>query len=91
AGIVLDDAVPKDVAPGIFQGAMWNSGQVCIALKRLYVHESIYDELCSELAKLADAAIVDDGFAQGVQFGPLQNAMQFEKVKGFLADAKANG
>ncbi len=91
AGIVLDDAVPKDVAPGIFQGAMWNSGQVCIALKRLYVHESIYDEMCSELAKLADAAIVDDGFAQGVQFGPLQNAMQFEKVKSFLDDAKANG
>lgn len=91
AGIVLDDAKPAEVAPGIFAGAMWNSGQVCIALKRLYVHESIYDEMCSELAKLADAAIVDDGFAQGVQFGPLQNAMQFEKVKGFLDDAKANG
>jgi len=91
AGVVLDDADPKTVAPGIFKGAFENSGQVCLAIKRLYVHESIYDELCSELAELANAAIVDDGLKQGTQLGPLQNRMQYEKVKGFLEDAKANG
>lgn len=64
AGVVLDDAKPKTVAKGIFDGAFQNSGQVCLAIKRLYVHESIYDEMCAELAQLAEAAIVDDGLKQ---------------------------
>lgn len=91
AAIVLPDVDPKVVAPGIFGGATMNAGQVCLAVKRVYAHESIYDELCDELAKLADAAIVDDGLKQGAQIGPLQNKMQFEKVKGFLEDARASG
>lgn len=91
AAIVLGDVDPKTVAPGIFGGATMNAGQVCLAIKRVYAHESIYDELCDELAKLADAAVVDDGLKQGAQIGPLQNKMQYEKVKGFLEDARANG
>ncbi len=91
AGIVLDDADPKKVAPGIFSGAFQNSGQVCIALKRLYVHESIYDEMCDELARLADSAVIGDGLEQGTQFGPLQNRMQFEKVQGFLEEGRRHG
>ena len=91
AGIVLDDADPKTVAKPIFASAFMNSGQVCLALKRLYVHESIYDEVCTELADLANAAIVDDGLKQGTQHGPLQNKMQYEKVKGFLEDARKHG
>ena len=51
AGIVLDDVNPKTAAQGIFDGAFQNSGQVCIAMKRLYVHESIYDEMCDELLR----------------------------------------
>ena len=91
AAVVLDDAVPATVAKGIFSGAFQNSGQVCLAIKRLYVHESIYDSLCEELAQLAEAAIVDDGSKQGTQLGPLQNRMQYEKVKGFLDDARKHG
>ena len=91
AGIVLDDASPKEIAPKIFAGAFTNSGQICIALKRLYVHEKIYDEVCDELAKIAKSTIVDDGLKQGTQMGPLQNKKQFEKAKIYLADAKLNG
>ncbi|NIJ17864.1 aldehyde dehydrogenase family protein [Sphingobium vermicomposti] len=91
AGIVLDDADPKAAAPGIFAGAFTNAGQVCIALKRLYVHESVYDAVCDELMKLANEAVVDDGLKQGAQVGPLQNRMQYEKVKGFLDDARKDG
>jgi acyl-CoA reductase-like NAD-dependent aldehyde dehydrogenase len=91
AGIVLDDVDPKKVAPGIFEGAFQNSGQVCLAIKRLYVHESVYDALCDELVTLANNAIVDDGLKQGTKLGPLQNKMQYEKVKGFLEDARKNG
>lgn len=91
AGIVLDDVDPKKVAPGIFEGAFQNSGQVCLAIKRLYVHEAVYDELCEELAALANSAVVDDGLKQGTKLGPLQNRMQYEKVKSFLEDARING
>jgi acyl-CoA reductase-like NAD-dependent aldehyde dehydrogenase len=91
AGIVLDDVDPKKVAPGIFEGAFQNSGQVCLAIKRLYVHEKVYDELCDELVALANNAVVDDGLKQGTKLGPLQNKMQYEKVKGFLDDARKNG
>jgi acyl-CoA reductase-like NAD-dependent aldehyde dehydrogenase len=91
AGIVLDDADPKSAAPGIFNGAFRNSGQVCVAMKRLYVHESIYDRMCEELTFLAEAAVVGDGLEQGTQFGPLQNRMQFEKVKEIVEDARKHG
>lgn len=91
AGIVLDDVDPAAIAPAIFNGAFFNNGQVCLALKRLYVHESKYDAICSELARLADAAIVGDGSEQGTTIGPLQNAVQYEKVKAYLEDARANG
>ena len=88
---MLGDVDPKKVAPAIFDGAFQNSGQVCLALKRLYVHESVYDRMCEELAELANAAVVDDGLKQGTKLGPLQNKMQYEKVKGFLEDARASG
>lgn len=91
AGIVLADADPKTAAPGIFNGAFRNSGQVCIAMKRLYVHESIYDQMCQELVALAEAAVVGDGLEQGTQFGPLQNRAQFEKVQDILDDARKHG
>ncbi|MDU6673336.1 MAG: aldehyde dehydrogenase family protein, partial [Bradyrhizobium sp.] len=91
AGIVLDDVDPKTVAPGIFDGAFQNSGQVCLAIKRLYVHESVYDEICDELVAIAKSTVVDDGSKQGTKLGPLQNKMQYEKVKAFLDDAHKNG
>jgi acyl-CoA reductase-like NAD-dependent aldehyde dehydrogenase len=91
ASIVLDDVDPKKVAPGIFEDAFQNSGQVCLAIKRLYVHESVYDEICNELVAIARNTVVDDGSKQGTKLGPLQNKMQYEKVKGFLKDARKNG
>ena len=91
AGIVLDDVNPKEVAPHLFRSAFQNSGQVCIAMKRLYVHEKVYDEVVDELAALANEAIVGDGLEQGTTHGPLQNKMQYEKVKAMLEEAKAEG
>ncbi len=91
AAIVLDDVDPKDIAPKLFFAAMVNSGQVCLAAKRIFVHESIYDAVCAELAKLATAAKVGNGLDEGVEFGPLQNRMQFEKVKAIIEDARAHG
>ena len=91
AGIVLDDADPATVAPDIFRFAFLNSGQVCFALKRLYVHDSIYDAVVDELVKLADAAVVGDGLEQGVGVGPVQNKAQFERIKELLEDTRLHG
>ncbi len=90
-GIVLDDVNVKEVAPKVFAGAMVNSGQVCLALKRLYVPDAMYDEMCDELAVLADAAVVQDGMMQGVQYGPVQNKAQYDKVRALIEDTRAEG
>jgi acyl-CoA reductase-like NAD-dependent aldehyde dehydrogenase len=91
AAIVLDDVDVKAVASKIFQGAMVNSGQVCLAIKRVYVPEAIYEAMCAELVALAQTAIVGDGLDAATQYGPLQNKVQYEKVKGFLKDAHLHG
>jgi acyl-CoA reductase-like NAD-dependent aldehyde dehydrogenase len=91
AAILLDDVNVKEVAPKVFQAAMHNAGQVCIAIKRVYVHDSKYDALCEELAKLAAQVVVGNGLDEGTTMGPVQNKAQFEKVKEFLVDAHAHG
>jgi acyl-CoA reductase-like NAD-dependent aldehyde dehydrogenase len=70
---------------------MFNAGQTCVAIKRLYVHDSIHDAVCDELGRLARETVVGDGLEQGTQMGPIQNQAQFEKAKGFLEDARQNG
>lgn len=90
-GIVLDDVDVRATAQGIFNAAFLNCGQVCLAIKRAYVHDSIYDAMCDELARLAEAAVVDDGLAQGAQIGPIQNRAQYEKLQGFLERARTEG
>jgi acyl-CoA reductase-like NAD-dependent aldehyde dehydrogenase len=91
AAIVLDDVDPRQVAQKVYGGAMANAGQICVAIKRAYVPEPMYDEFCDELARLAKEAVVDDGAKQGTQVGPVQNKMQFDKVMALLDDAKERG
>ena len=91
AGIVLDDVNVKEVAPKIFQTAFMNCGQVCIALKRLYVHRSIYQEMVQELSTLANAAIVGNGLDEGVTIGPIQNKTQYAKLKSYFDAARGHG
>ena len=91
AGIVLSDVDPKEAAPKLFNSAFQNTGQVCIAMKRLYVHEDIYDEMCDELASLANETVIGNGLEQGTKLGPLNNKMQFDKVKELIEEAKSDG
>ena len=89
AAIVLDDVDPIEVAPKLFVAATMNAGQLCLGAKRLYVHDSQYDQICEELGRLARESVVDDGLKQGTQMGPLQNKAQFEKAKGFPRGCQA--
>lgn len=91
AAIVLDDVDPAAIAPRIFFAAFVNSGQVCMAIKRVYAHERIYDALCEALAVEARKAVVGDGLEPGTQLGPIQNRKQYERVVGILEDALRAG
>ncbi|EEY03245.1 aldehyde dehydrogenase family protein [Brucella neotomae] len=91
AGIVLPDADPARIAEGLFWGAFINSGQTCAALKRLYVHDHIYDDVCRHLTEYAANIIIGDGLDEKSVLGPVQNAMQFNKVRELVDDARAKG
>lgn len=90
-GLVLEDADIDVVAGRIFGSAFLNAGQTCAALKRLYVHESVYDALTEKLVNIANAQVVGAGLNPETTFGPIQNKVQYEKVKGLIADAVAKG
>jgi acyl-CoA reductase-like NAD-dependent aldehyde dehydrogenase len=89
--IVLDDADPSAVAAAIFAGAFSNNGQVCSAIKRVYVPEAMYDEVVDALAAQAKATKVGDGADPDSKLGPINNEPQFERVKELVSDALSQG
>jgi aldehyde dehydrogenase (NAD+) len=91
AAIVLPDVNVAETAEKVFWSAFTNSGQVCIATKRAYVHEDIYDEFRDALAGIAKAMPMGDGSQQGIALGPIQNRAQYDRIKSLLADCEANG
>ncbi|WEW54810.1 hypothetical protein PRK78_000235 [Emydomyces testavorans] len=84
--IICADVDVDAVAPQIAMRAFANSGQICIAVKRIYVHESIYEKFRDAVVRATATLKVGEGNEPGVFLGPIQNPMQFEKVKGFFAD-----
>ncbi|MCI9889818.1 aldehyde dehydrogenase family protein [Micrococcales bacterium 31B] len=91
AGIVLPDVDPKAIAEGLFWGAFINTGQTCAALKRLYVHEDIYDDVCAALTEVAAAMPMGVGRDENNVLGPLQNKQQFDIVNRLVEAAKEAG
>jgi acyl-CoA reductase-like NAD-dependent aldehyde dehydrogenase len=89
--IVLPDADVDKIAEGIFQTAFLNMGQTCTAIKRLYVHDSIYEELVKKLCDIADSQTLGSGAVEGVTFGPVQNKKQYDIVTRLIQDAKDGG
>lgn len=91
AAIVLPDVDVADVAKKLYFAATVNSGQVCMAVKRIYAHEEIHDALCAALAAEAKKARLGDGLDPATTLGPIQNRRQFERVRELAADAAARG
>jgi acyl-CoA reductase-like NAD-dependent aldehyde dehydrogenase len=89
--ILLPDVDPKAVASRVFWGAFENCGQVCSAIKRVYVPEALYQPLVAELAELARGVQVGNGMEDGTQMGPLNNEPQLRRVGELVEDAKRNG
>ncbi|HKC51923.1 MAG TPA: aldehyde dehydrogenase family protein [Myxococcota bacterium] len=91
AAILLGDIDVKSTAQKIFWGAFENSGQICSAIKRVYVPENLYGEVVRELGEIAKTVKVGNGLDAGTQLGPVNNKMQFERVKELVEDARKSG
>ncbi|WP_416379099.1 aldehyde dehydrogenase family protein [Altererythrobacter sp. H2] len=91
ASIVLPDADVEKVAEQLFWSSFTNAGQICVAAKRIYIHEDIYDDLSKAIAEYAKGVKVGDGAQQGTAVGPIQNKKQFDRVCELIQDAKDNG
>jgi len=91
AAIVLPGTDIKNIATDLFWGAFLNMGQTCACIKRLYVQEDDYEAVMAELSAIASQMKVGDGMDESVLIGPLQNKMQFEKVRELISDAKSAG
>jgi acyl-CoA reductase-like NAD-dependent aldehyde dehydrogenase len=91
AGIVLPDVDPASIAEGLFWGAFINTGQTCAALKRLYVHDSVYDDVVEALTEVAATMPMGKSLDEDSVLGPLQNRQQFDVVQRLVDDAKQRG
>ena len=91
AAILLPDIDPKAIAAKVFWGAFENNGQICSAIKRVYVHEKQYRPLVAELTALAKTVKVGNGLEEGTQLGPINNEPQFKRVIELVEDAKRQG
>jgi len=89
--IVFDDADLDAAVEGALQSKFRNAGQTCVCTNRFYVHASIYDLFVEKLAEGANKIQVGDGFAAGVQQGPMIDMQAIAKVAEHVSDAKAKG
>ncbi|CAK7220386.1 hypothetical protein SCUCBS95973_004136 [Sporothrix curviconia] len=89
--IVLPDVDVDKVAEKVAFFAFLNSGQICLNLKRIYVHESIFEQFRDAIVKHVKNFSFGDGSQEGITHGPLQNKMQFDRVKTFFDDIESQG
>ncbi|CAL5869188.1 uncharacterized protein PFLUO_LOCUS3416 [Penicillium psychrofluorescens] len=84
--IVCEDVDIDAIVPKITTLAFLNSGQICMLIKRVYIHEKIYDKFRDAMVAFAKSIKTGDGFEPDVVVGPIQNSMQFEKVKDMYSE-----
>jgi acyl-CoA reductase-like NAD-dependent aldehyde dehydrogenase len=92
AGLVLQDAdLTGDAFQRLYRGAFMSTGQICFALKRLYVQRSRFAEVVDGLRAVVDAQVVGDGVLPETTMGPMNNAKQLRVVTDMIAQARARG
>lgn len=91
ASIVFADADLAKAIPGVAMGIFGNSGQVCAAGSRLFLHDAVYDQFLEGLAAFAAKLVVGPGTRDGVHLGPLISAGQKSRVMGYVEAGKAEG
>jgi succinate-semialdehyde dehydrogenase/glutarate-semialdehyde dehydrogenase len=89
--IVFEDADIDSAVEGAFASKYRNAGQTCVCTNRFYVQESVYEEFASKFAAKVKTAKVGNGFADGVNQGPLIEPSALDKVERHVKDAVAKG
>ncbi|HET7314851.1 aldehyde dehydrogenase family protein [Salinisphaera sp.] len=89
--IILDDADLEKAIPGAANAIFFNHGQCCAAGSRLFVHESIYDQVVEGVADFARNIKLGPGLDPETQMGPLVSRTQFDRVTGYLDAGKKQG
>ncbi|WP_421866550.1 aldehyde dehydrogenase family protein [Motiliproteus sp.] len=89
--IVLPDADIAQAAAGAATGIFFNSGQVCCAGSRLYVHKKVFDNTVAEIANIAQGMSLGQGLDPNVDLGPLVSRKQLDRVCGYIEDGRSQG
>lgn len=89
--IVFDDADLHKTIGGVIATTFYNSGQACSDAERILVHEDVYDEVRERLAHEVENLVVDNGFDEESQIGPMVNRQQVEKFTEYLDVAQREG
>jgi acyl-CoA reductase-like NAD-dependent aldehyde dehydrogenase len=90
-GYVLDDADPAIAAAGLIDGAMFNSGQCCCGIERIYVAESLYDAFVAEAVKIVKAYRLGNPLDAATDIGPMANIRFATEARAQVAEAIAAG
>ncbi len=89
--IVCDDADLDQAVSAASVGRFYNCGQACLAIKRVFVFDSVYEEFVDRLAGKVQKLRVGDGLARGTTIGPMHSAAQLQEVQAQVADAVKTG
>jgi len=89
--IVFDDADLDAAVEGAILCKFRNNGQTCVCANRIYVQAGVYDAFAAKLKDRVSKMKVGDGFAEGVELGPLINGDASEKVREHVEDAVSKG
>jgi len=89
--IILEDADVDAAISAASMGRFFNCGQACLAIKRVYAHESVADRVAEALAKKAARLRLGRGTEEGVQIGPMHWKEGRDLIAAQLVDAVASG
>jgi acyl-CoA reductase-like NAD-dependent aldehyde dehydrogenase len=89
--IVEADADIEDLIPSIGKGGFYHAGQVCVSVQRVFVHESIIDEVSSKLSAYASNLVVGDQLNPKTEVGPLINNNEVNRVEEWVNEAVTKG
>ena len=78
-------------AENMVDGAVFNSGQSCCSVERVYVHESIYEDFVKALVKVLEGYKLGDPLDPATQLGPVVSAASAKNIKSHVDDAVAKG
>ena len=89
--VCADARLDEKAFMNMYLGTFLSSGQICMALKRLYVHRSRYDEVIEGLSAVCNRMVVGDGLLPDTNMGPVNNAKQLKTVTDMIGQARASG